>query len=261
MDELTPIDEAHAIMIADEDDEAARLGFFARLAASEVFLLLERPADGDQIEPQLAGHDGQTYALVFDREERLTAFTGEISPFAALSGRTLAEMLYGQEIGIGLNLDVAPSSILLPAEALDWLAEMLADAAEEEAEARVRAVSTPTDVPEAALTALDRRLATMAGRAERAYLVAAVYTDGREGLLLAIAGALPEAEGAIAAAVKEVAQFSSVPLAIDVAFFAPTDFALVRISEVGLRFDLPEPEPAPLVVAPGMDPDAPPKLR
>ena len=46
--------------------------------------------------------------LVFDREDRLTDFVGQPAPYAALSGRAIAQMLAGQGIGLGLNLDVAP---------------------------------------------------------------------------------------------------------------------------------------------------------
>ncbi len=261
MDDITPIDEAHAIMMADEDDTAARLGFFARLAAAELFLLLEAPAVGDQIEPQLAAHDGGSFALVFDREDRLTAFTEGTAPFAAMPGRVLAELLYQQGIGLALNPDVAPSSILLPSDAVDWLAETVAQEAQE-AEARITRLGPPRDVPEAALHALDRRLAGLAGRAARAYLVEATYDSGAAGLLLAVVGATETAQGEITDAVSEVTAFAATPLAIDVSFFAPTDMALVPISETGLRFDIPEPAaPAAPPGAPGMDPDKPPRLR
>ncbi|MGR3501566.1 SseB family protein [Pseudaestuariivita sp.] len=262
MDEtyLTPLDEAHVLMQADAEDEAARLGYFARLAAAELFILLEAPAEGDAITPMLAEEDGATYALVFDTEDRLTAFTGAPAPFAAMSGRVLAGMLYGQGIGLALNPEVAPSSNLLDADAVDWLAETL-DQEAEEGEGQIAALGAPQDLPQPVLAALDRRLASMGGRATRAFLVDARYTDGRDGTLLAIVGAAPEAQSAITRAVSEIAAFSATPLALDVAFFEPTDLALVPISEVGLRFDLPEPEAPKPPVAPGSDPSKPPKLR
>ena len=256
---MTPLDEAFAIMSADDDDEAARLGFYARLAAAELFLLLEGPAEGDRIEPQLVTHDGATFALVFDLEERLTQFTGAPAPLVAMSGRVLAGMLYGQDIGLALNPEVAPSSYLLPAEAVDWLAETLAHEAET-AEARIRRV-TPPNVPDSVLATLDRRIATFSGRATRAYLVGAEYSDDTSGLLLAIVGAEPAAQGALAQAVSEVVAFAAMPLRLDAAFFEATDMALVPMSEVGLRFDVPMPASAPPRAAPGSDPAKPPILR
>ena len=50
---------------------------------------------------------------MFDREERLADFAKGSAPYAAISGRILAGMLEGQGIGLGVNLEVAPSSILM----------------------------------------------------------------------------------------------------------------------------------------------------
>jgi hypothetical protein len=126
----TPIDVAHAAMIADPDDDALRLRFFDRLAEAELFLLLEREPEGDQVSPRLFDVAEGRFVLVFDREERLSGFAGDVAPYAALSGRAIAQMLAGQEIGLGLNLEVAPSSILLPDAALNWLAETVGQAPE-----------------------------------------------------------------------------------------------------------------------------------
>ncbi|KNG93212.1 SseB family protein [Pseudaestuariivita atlantica] len=261
MADLTPLDEAHAIMAANEGDEAARMGFFARLVASELFVLLEREAEGDRIEPQLVQHEGMTFALVFDREERLAEFAGEVAPLVALSGRVLTQLFHDQDIGIALNPDVAPSSVLLPADVVDWLAETVAQEAEA-GEGRVSRVTPPKDVSDALLLTLDRRVASFVGRAHRAYLVGADYDDGRSGLMLAVVGAVPEAEAALAQAVTEVVAFSPEPVALDVAFFDARDMALGPISDVGLRFDVPVEDPHAVgPSAPGMDPDAPPKLR
>jgi hypothetical protein len=50
---------------------------------------------------------------------------------------------------------------------------------------------------------------------------------------------------------------------MDVTFLAPDESALVPLSRVALRFDLPMPAlPEPVTpVAPGMDPDRPPRLK
>ena len=47
---MTPFDAAHAAMEAG--GEAERLRFYDRLASVELFLLLDRPADGDRIVPR-----------------------------------------------------------------------------------------------------------------------------------------------------------------------------------------------------------------
>ena len=40
MIEMTPLDKAHAAMMAHPEDDTQRLAFFERLADAEVFLLL-----------------------------------------------------------------------------------------------------------------------------------------------------------------------------------------------------------------------------
>ncbi|MDJ0827540.1 MAG: SseB family protein [Rhodobacter sp.] len=257
----TPLDAAHAEM--EVGDEAARLRFFDRLTSAELFLLLKSEPDGDRIEPDVFDTEDGRILLAFDREDRLAGFVGRPAPYAALSGRALAEMLAGQGIGLGLNLDVAPSSMLLPPEVIDWLHASLAGRPSEIAE-RPTELRPPAGLPEAVLTALDAKLATAAGLARTAYLVSVTYAPNRPGHLLAVIDAAPGAEAALAQAVGEALTFSGVEAGeIDIGFFGGTDPMAARLAKVGLRFDLPEPEahPSGQPPAPGMDPDRPPKLR
>ena len=263
MTELTELDHAHAAMQADTDDDLARLRFFERLADSEVFLLLTEEPEGDDISPEIFDMDGQSYALVFDREERLAEFVGAEAPYAGLSGRMLASMMAGQGIGLGLNLEVAPSAMLLPSDAIDWLVDTLGNTAEE-TEARPVEVTAPTGLPDAVIEGLDRKLATAAGLAKAALLVAVTYDDGSKGHLLAFLDALEGAQPALVGAVGEVLTFSGIEAgALDIGFILESDLHTAQFLKVGLRFDLPVPE-APATAAPaapGMDPDSPPKLR
>ncbi len=114
-------------------------------------------------------------------------------PYAGLSGRALAEMLRGQGIGLALNLEVAPSAMLIPAEAVDWLVQTLSNAPSE-TEARISEVSPPIGLPEAVITGLDRKLAIAAGLARSAYLAAATYEDGSRGHVLAFVDAVEGAD-------------------------------------------------------------------
>ena len=99
MAEETPLDKAHAAMQAAPDDDRARLRFYERVADAELFVLLESEPQGDQITPELMERDGESYLLGFDRAARLAAYQ-EASPYVALSGRAVAQMLEGQGIGI-----------------------------------------------------------------------------------------------------------------------------------------------------------------
>ncbi|HKL68508.1 SseB family protein [Salibaculum sp.] len=262
MDETTEIDRAHAAMQAAPEDDLARLRFYERLADGEVFVLLREEAAQDAVSPEVVEVEGQAHVMVFDRIERLSSFARGPAPYATLSGRDLAMMLAGQETGLALNLEVAPSAMLIGPEAVDWLARTL-DAAPTEVEARLRELTPPPDLPEGLLQALDRKLARAAGLAECAYLAGAVQEDGARGLLLALVGTAPGAEAALARAVGEALTFSGLAESgLDVTHLAAGSDMAARIARVGLRFDLPQPEARPVPGAdPGMDPDKPPKLR
>lgn len=257
----THLDAAHAAMEAAPDDAAARLRFYDRLSAAELFLLLETEAEGDNIAPAVFPVDGQSFVLVFDRQDRMTAFAGAPAPYAALSGRALAGMLAGQGLGLGVNLSVAPSSILIPAEAVEWLAEMLKTAAREVAERPV-SLSPPTDLPPGLLQTLDARLAAAAGLAASAWLAAVNYQGGRPGHMLVFVGAEPGAEGALTQLVSEALAFSGIEAGtLDVAFVEAPDPFAAKLAKVGLRFDIPEPAAPAEQRPPGSDPDRPPILR
>ncbi len=260
MTDDTPLDRAHAAMEAAPADEAARLAFYDCLAGAELFLLLQAEAEGDRITPEVFGLESGPVVLAFDREDRLAAFLGRPAPYAALSGRRLAAMLAGQGLGLGLNLDVAPSAMLLPAEALDWLAATLGQGTDA-VEARIERLSPPQGLPEAVLTALDRKLAAAEGLARAAYLADVDYTGGAAGHLLAFIDAVPGAEAALTEAVAEALTFSGIEAGmIDVVFLPATGPVAATLARVGLRFDLPQPVPVG-PAAPGSDPDRPPRLR
>ncbi|MGD9865325.1 MAG: SseB family protein [Pseudodonghicola sp.] len=261
--DLTPIDAAHAAMEAVPDSDAARLRFYERVADAELYLLLTEEAEGEQISPELFEVEEGRFVLAFDREERLAQFAERVAPYAAFSGRVLAQMLAGQGIGLGLNLGVAPSAILIPPAAMDWLCQTL-DHAPEETEARFAQFTAPGGLPEALIAAIDTKLATATGLAKAAFLVGTVDAAGGRGHLLGFVDAVEPAQGALAKAASEALTFSGIEAgAMDVGFFAGDDPVTARLAAVGLRFDLPEPaKPEPLFQqAPGSNPDKPPILK
>ena len=258
---MTPLDRAHAAMDAAPDDGAARLRFYERLADAELVLLLVEEPHGDDVRPETVEVEAETYVLAFDAEDRLTAFVGREAPYAAMSGRALAEMLAGQELGLGVNLSVAPSQTLLPAATVGWLAETLAHRPAE-SEARPARLRPPQGLPEALLTALDAKLATTGGLARSAYLATASYDDDSTGHLLAFVDPLPGAEGALARAVGEALTFSGRETGSrDETFVAAADPLILGLAKVGLRFDLPRLPQPPAPRASGSAPERPPRLR
>ena len=257
----TPLDVAHIAMEANPDDDTIRLQFYERLADSELFLLLENDAQGDQVEPRLFDTEDIHLVLVFDREHRLNTFADGPAPYAALSGRSLAEMLDGQDIGLGVNLGVAPSSIIVPPQALSWLRQTLSDGPEEVAETPEE-IDAPKGLPERLITGLDTKLAQAAGLARSAYLTTVAYKGGRRSHMLAFIDAVPGSEQTLANSTREALVFSGLDAGeLDVAFFKASDPMAAKLAKAGLRFDLPEAQKATPPSPPGMDPNAPPRLK
>lgn len=234
------LDLAHARMQAVPEDPAARLGFYEKLVGSELFMLLEAEPEGDQITPRVFEVGGEAYVLVFDREDRLGSFAGAGVPYAALSGRGVCAMLAPAGLGLGLNLDVAPSSILLPPEALAWIAQM--EQTPEAIEARIEAFHAPVGLPDTLVAALDARLAAAGGLADMACLVGVTYKGGAAGHLLGFVDAQPQAQAALAASVAQALAFCGQDATVlDVGFFGAADPVSAHLARHGLRFDLPEP--------------------
>ncbi|NPD14530.1 SseB family protein [Xinfangfangia sp. D13-10-4-6] len=269
-DTPTPLDAAHAAVAADPGNEAALLRFYDRLADGELYLLLEREAVGDQLEPKIFNLESGPIVLVFDQEERLASFTGGVAPWAALPGRVIAGLLRGQGIGLGVNLDVAPSAMLLPPEAMDWLTDALETAPETALGRPVRFFAPAA--PDTLLVALAEKFASAQGLASAALLAGVEYEDAKRGHMLVFIDAHEGAEPALARAVQEALVFSGLDAAaVDVAFLGVGDAVLAAMVPHAQRFDLPaapQPEAAPpqaaasaAKAAPGMDPAKPPKLR
>ncbi len=271
--EVTPLDHAYVQMGAGPEsgraedgkaeDGGAGLIFYEQLARSELYLLLDGEAKGDTIVPRVFESDGASFVLGFDLEERLADCVGGEAPYAALSGKVLLGMLAQEGLGLGLNLDVAPSSVLLPAEAINWLSGVL-DPKPGEVNLTIRDIGPPAQLPQDFLTALDRCFASAGALADTAYVAAVTYETGVRGHLVAFINALPGAEPTLSQAVSDVLQLSALEAAsIDVGFFEEGEEMTERLSQVALRFDLPKAEVAvvPSDAGPGMDPDRPPRLR
>lgn len=268
MTDQTPLDSAHAAMLAALEDDAARLAFYGMLADTDLFIRLEDEATPDSISPEILELEGARYALVFDREERLADFSGQPTSYAALPGRIIANMLAGKNIGLGLNLGVAPSSILIPAEAMDWLQNALS-ASPELSQTQINAILPAAPGCQPLVDALRQKLAFAGGLVQAAYLASVQLQDGRKNALLGLIGAPPEAHQALARTAQEALVFSGLESqTLDVVFPDPGSSLARKLENIGLGINLPPPAPAESEkikeirpVAPGSDPDKPPILR
>ena len=206
---MTPIDIAFSDMNADETNDIARLRFYERLIDCELFMLLEAESDGQSIRPDIFDVEKQQVALVFDKEDRLADFANSIVPFASLSGRSIISMIAGKDISLGLNLAVAPSSIILPPDVISWMAETISNGPIM-AEAKIKEVFPPSGLPEIVVSALDTKLATMAGYADIAYLAEVVYDNDITSSVIIFINTKADAEVAIANAISETLIFSGI---------------------------------------------------
>lgn len=262
MSDPTPLDLAHAATEAAPGDDTLRLRFFERLADAELFVLLDAEPAGDSVTPRLFPVQDTTFVLAFDRPERLSAFADGPAPYAAMSGRILAQMLAAESLGLGLNLEVAPSAQLLDPAAIAWLDETLGQTPQE-TEARPAEIAPPGHLPEVLLTALDTKLALAEGLAHAAWLAEVTYEGGMRSHLLAFVDALPDAQPSLARAVSEALTFSGIEAGtLDVAFFRASDPLCAALARHGLRFDIPQaPAERTATINVGLDPATPPKLR
>ncbi|WP_417807941.1 SseB family protein [Thioclava sp.] len=266
---MTPYDRAHAAMLAEPDNESKRLAIYDRLADAELFLLLESEPEDENITPQVFAADEGDFVLVFDTEERMAEFADAAQPYAALPGRVIAQHLVGEGIGLGVNLGVAESAMLLPPEALDWLTETLAQTP---AQAQGRPVGFSAPALSPAILALlmpayQAKLDQLAGIAQAAVLGGVTYDDGHRGHVLAVIGAHEHFRPGIAKAMGEALTFSGLDAGeLDVTFLDPEDEAAQLLLDQGLVLHIPEPVEEEVQeitpgAAPGMDPSKPPILR
>jgi len=245
---MTPLDTAHAAMDAAPEDEALRRRYYVALAAAELFVPLESQ---EPMRPIVIDAEGTSFALAFDSDVRLASFAGEAVERAVMSGRALVAALTDSGLGIGINLGVADSAMLVPPAALGWMRE--ADIVPTVDEAVIGAILPPDLGPEA-LELLNQTLAGMTGLARHAYLVRA-----DPGNLLIIEGAEETAQDAIAARIGEALALGGSSDAITT-LFTEDQRLLSQAAGSGMRFDLPQ-AAGLRQEAPGSDPARPPKLR
>jgi len=262
----TLLDQAHAAMQADPANEQVALRFYRVLADTPLLVLLLREAQGVRIDPRVFDLDAGPVILAFDTADRLAALGQGPVPYAELPGRVIARHLADKGVSLGLNFGSgAASETLLPPEAVDWLAGMVDAPAPQTLLARPAAFAAPVGLPQALVDALVFTFDAAPGLAHSAFLAMVRYDDGRQAHMLAILGAHPGAEPALAQAVAEAIRFCGLDAAeIDVTFLSQDAAAATELARTGLGFRFPPeatPEAAQIPTAPGSDPDRPPKLR
>lgn len=262
---MSLLDSAHAAMLADPEDDYARLRYYRSLADADLCLMLAEEAGDDRLTPRIFALEDGPVVLVFDTEERLAEFSAVPVPYAVLPGRMIVERLAGQGIGIGVNLSDQGAAWLMVPLAVDWLAGVLAT---RPAAVRGRpvAVHAPGALEPGLSEALAFALSGAGGLAAGAVLAQVAWEGGSRGLMLAFIGARETAQEPLARAFAEALAFSGFEGGtVDLAFLAPDDPAVRVLMALGQPLVLPDPPAAPPDRAPpappGSDPARPPRLR
>lgn len=249
---LTELDRLCAHVPFHDADPGRRAAVLRRLADTELHAALVAEPAGDRADLRMFDLPGGAVALASDDEAALAGFLGGPVAHLSLPGRVLAREL--AQAGQGLLVNPGrPSEMLLDAGALGWLIAALAEAPEA-GEAVPRRLAAPRPDAVAGLAEpLAARLGDMAGLVAGAALVGVEWQDGRQGHLVAVAGAGAADRPAIAKALGELIAFlPPVEGGVDVTFQdLPLPLGAVRIEAAAAA---PEP-PAP------RKPDAPPRLR
>lgn len=253
----TELDRLCAAVPFHDADPVQRAAVLRRLADTELHVALTADPVGDRADLRMFELPGGEVALASDDAAALAGFLGGPVAHLSLPGRVLAREL--AQAGRGLLVNPGrPSEILLDAAALSWLIAALAEAPPA-AEVIPRRLSAPSPQAVAVLAEpLATRLSDMAGMVAGAALVGVEWQDGRQGHLIAVMGATPEAADAsrraIAKALSELVAFLP-PLegGVDITFQPlPLPPGAVRIEATA------PPAPPP---AKRRNPDAPPRLR
>ena len=253
----TELDRLCAAVPFHDADPVQRAAVLRRLADTELHVALTADPVGERADLRMFELPGGEVALASDDAAALAGFLGGPVAHLSLPGRVLAREL--AQAGRGLLVNPGrPSEMLLDAAALSWLIAALAEAPPA-AEVIPRGLSAPSPQAVAVLAEpLATRLSDMAGMVAGAALVGVEWQDGRQGHLIAVMGAAPEAADAsrraIAKALSELVAFLP-PLegGVDITFQPlPLPPGAVRIEATA--------PPAPPPAKP-RDPDAPPRLR
>lgn len=261
------LDHAAAAM---PNSEVARMQFYHIFAETPLTLLLQTEAVGEDLSPLTFDLPSGAMILAFDSEDRLAAWAASQGqgalPYAQLPGRVLAGLIAGQSgLDLGLNFGAGSASeMVLPHDAMVWLAEMLTVAPQQQA-AQITQVLPLGTAPAGVMAALLRGLSGAGGLAEGAVLGRVSYQSGAQAHVLAFFGAAPAAEAPLARAVAEALAFSGLEAAAMDVIFPPPGRTADALRAHGQPIALPEApvleKPALSPRAPGMDKDAPPKLR
>ena len=258
---MTALERAIVMLKKDSNDPARFAAVLERFSDSELFLALDISERSSDLNPKVVYLKEQEYVAVYDTELRLEESVGGGAEYLALSGRVLLQMLSDKNTGVALNPGSAEIGYIFEPATLQWLVTSLEERPEEMVQ-KITEVRPPAKISSKALDALSVKLTSARGFADYACLVEATDMFENKTPLLCFVGSVPNSQPNLAKLVNEYLQFSDHngdPW--DVTYLDPAHGLVEKILNVGLRFDLPQPERPVKLSAPGSVKGKPPILR
>ncbi len=253
---FSPLDKAFQAF-TETGDQSQLLGAIAR---SELFVATTTEVMGSDFDPMLVSFGEEPYIAVFDSAAKLSDFEGASGHFVSVSGRAIAQMLVGQNIGVVLNPKSHSWSHVLDVETLEWMAELdRFELIEDDLnELTIQPISQgATEL----VQALDEVLPAAMGLASCVFLVE-VSADGSRHSAAIFCDAKSDAHSVLKQLIQEMVLYSGqIQSELSVGFVQSDSPQYSTFVRQGLRLDIPQPKRAATITAPGMDPQKPPKLR
>lgn len=244
----TALDLAFERARANPDETPA---FYDALFSATIFLPIEgaydeageeSTEDASSIAPILYEIEDLPTLMIFDTEDRLARWAEEPLDYVGMTGRQLFSM-FDSEQQVALNLGVAPSSVVIPQEVVEWLHERAQDPlqAEEVAQGSSIDVTPPPELPSEALARITARIAGLRRDLDEAVIFSLAIDDEQEAahrrIVLGIVPSEAGAEGpqAIASALAEAAQGAfSGERPVEIALLNAESELMEKAREVGL---------------------------
>jgi len=234
---ITKLDELKELADGTENDEKSIFSFYEALLDTELYLLLEKELEGGIACPNLIETPEDKYALVFDTISRLVDFTGNSSPYLALTGRMVLPMLKEQKLGLGLNLSLAVSSeILLSSNDVDWLQNIVEQSPKRLSD-KITKFSKPS-IPFVVRNSLNNKLSYLSKFVPEAWIAEVIYKSGYKSQLIVFVDINQKMHAVIAKAVNEVVNFTLYDeKPIDVIFMNVDSPNLKKIRKIGISLN------------------------
>jgi hypothetical protein len=234
---ITKLDELKELADGTDNDDKSIFSFYEALLDTELYLLLEKEIEGGIACPNLIETPEDKYALVFDTISRLVDFTGNSSPYLALTGRMVLPMLREQKLGLGLNLNLAVSSeILLSSNDIDWLQNVIEQSPTRLSD-KITKFSKPS-IPFVVRKSLNNKLSYLSKFVPEAWIAEVIYKSGYNSQLIVFVGINQKMHAVIAKAVNEVVNFTLYDKKpIDVIFLNVGSPNLKKIRKIGISLN------------------------